>query len=36
MHQDDGQGRELLWAAAMLHACGQHINLSAYHKPPGT
>ena len=32
MHQDDGQGRELLWAAAMLHACGQHINLSAYHK----
>ena len=32
MHKDDGQGRELLWAAAMLHACGQHINLSAYHK----
>ena len=32
MHQDDGQGRELLWAAGMLHACGQHINLSAYHK----
>lgn len=32
MHEDDGQGRELLWAAAMLHACGQHINLSAYHK----
>ena len=32
MHNDDGQGRELLWAAAMLHACGQHINLSAYHK----
>ena len=32
MHQDSGQGRELLWAAAMLHACGQHINLSAYHK----
>ena len=32
MHHDDGQGRELLWAAAMLHACGQHINLSAYHK----
>ena len=32
MHSDDGQGRELLWAAAMLHACGQHINLSAYHK----
>ena len=32
MHNDNGQGRELLWAAAMLHACGQHINLSAYHK----
>ena len=32
MHKDDGQGRELLWAAAMLHSCGQHINLSAYHK----
>ena len=32
MHQDDGNGRELLWAAAMLHTCGQHINLSAYHK----
>ena len=32
MHDDNGQGRELLWAAAMLHACGQHINLSAYHK----
>ena len=32
MHHDDGQGRDLLWAAAMLHSCGQHINLSAYHK----
>ena len=32
LHRDDGSGRELLWAAAMLHACGQHINLSAYHK----
>ena len=32
MHQDTGAGRDLLWAAAMLHACGQHINLSAYHK----
>ena len=32
MHHDDGEGRELLWAAAMLHTCGQHINLSAYHK----
>ena len=32
LHQDEGSGRDLLWAAAMLHACGQHINLSAYHK----
>ena len=32
LHRDPGPGRELLWAAAMLHSCGQHINLSAYHK----
>ncbi len=32
LHHDKGVGRELLWAAAMLHSCGQHINLSAYHK----
>ena len=32
LHSDNGEGRELLWAAAMLHACGQHINLAAYHK----
>lgn len=32
LHQDDGQGRLLLWAAAQLHACGQHINVAAYHK----
>ena len=32
LHQDDGQGRQLLWAAAMLHSCGQHINVGAYHK----
>ena len=32
MHDDSGEGRELLWAAAMLHSCGQHINISAYHK----
>ena len=32
LHRDPGPGRELLWAAAMLHTCGQHINLSAYHK----
>ena len=25
-------GRNLLWAAAMLHSCGQHINLASYHK----
>ncbi len=32
LHNDQGEGRELLWAAAMLHACGKHINRSAYHK----
>jgi exopolyphosphatase/guanosine-5'-triphosphate,3'-diphosphate pyrophosphatase len=32
LHSDDGNGRQLLWAAAMLHSCGQHINTGAYHK----
>ena len=32
MHNDNGEGRELLWAAAKLHACGKHINISSYHK----
>ena len=32
LHGDAGPGRELLWAAAMLHGCGQHINVGAYHK----
>ena len=32
MHNDNGEGRDLLWAAAKLHACGKHINISAYHK----
>ena len=32
LHSDDGGGRQLLWAAAMLHSCGQHINTGAYHK----
>ncbi|MFM1811500.1 MAG: hypothetical protein RLZZ336_438 [Cyanobacteriota bacterium] len=32
LHQDAGDGRQLLWAAAMLHTCGQHINIGAYHK----
>ena len=32
LHNDKGEGRDLLWAAAMLHSCGQHINLSSYHK----
>ena len=32
LHHDKGEGRDLLWAAAMLHACGQHINLNSYHK----
>ncbi len=31
-HHDKGLGRNLLWAAAMLHSCGQHINLASYHK----
>ena len=32
LHSDNGNGRDLLWAAAMLHSCGQHINLGSYHK----
>ncbi len=32
LHRDNGQGRQLLWAASMLHTCGQHINLGSYHK----
>ncbi len=32
LHHDDGEGRQLLWAAAMLYSCGQHINLASYHK----
>jgi exopolyphosphatase/guanosine-5'-triphosphate,3'-diphosphate pyrophosphatase len=32
LHQDPGPGRLLLWAAAQLHTCGQHINVAAYHK----
>ncbi len=32
LHNDNGEGRDLLWAAARLHACGKHINISAYHK----
>jgi len=32
LHNDNGEGRDLLWAAAKLHACGKHINISAYHK----
>ena len=32
LHGDDGSARQLLWAAAMLHSCGQHINIGAYHK----
>ena len=32
LHDDDGEGRQLLWAAAMLHTCGKHINIGAYHK----
>ncbi len=32
LHDDNGEGRDLLWAAAKLHACGKHINISAFHK----
>ncbi len=32
LHNDNGEGRDLLWAAANLHACGKHINISSYHK----
>ncbi len=32
LHNDNGEGRDLLWAAAKLHACGKLINISAYHK----
>ncbi len=32
LHNDNGEGRDLLWAAAKLHACGKKINISAYHK----
>ena len=32
LHDDDGEGRDLLWAAAQLHACGKHVNIAAYHK----
>ncbi|WP_461556780.1 Ppx/GppA phosphatase family protein [Synechococcus sp.] len=31
-HDFSEQQRELLWAAAMLHNCGLHINTSGYHK----
>ena len=32
LHNDNGEGRDLLWAAAKLYSCGKHINVSAYHK----
>jgi exopolyphosphatase/guanosine-5'-triphosphate,3'-diphosphate pyrophosphatase len=32
LHDDAGEGRRLLWAAAQLHACGKFINIAAYHK----
>jgi len=32
LHSDTGEGRQLLWAAAMLHTCGKRINIGAYHK----
>tara|TARA_Y100001968_G_scaffold333489_1_gene396620 strand:+ start:1943 stop:3580 length:1638 start_codon:yes stop_codon:yes gene_type:complete len=32
LHNDEGEGKELLWAAAILHSCGRHININSYHK----
>jgi exopolyphosphatase/guanosine-5'-triphosphate,3'-diphosphate pyrophosphatase len=32
LHDDRGDGRQLLWAAAQLHTCGKQINIAAYHK----
>ena len=32
LHNDNGEGKDLLWAAAKLYACGKHINISSYHK----
>ncbi|WP_413682826.1 Ppx/GppA phosphatase family protein [Prochlorococcus sp. MIT 1011] len=32
LHNDKGEGRDLLWAAANLHSCGKHINIGSYHK----
>ncbi len=32
LHAWDAEERELLWAAAILHNCGHHVNHSAHHK----
>ena len=32
LHHDKGEYKDLLWAASMLHSCGQHVNRSGYHK----
>lgn len=32
LHHDEGGGRQLLWAAALLHSCGMHVNMASYHK----
>jgi exopolyphosphatase/guanosine-5'-triphosphate,3'-diphosphate pyrophosphatase len=32
LHTWGGEERELLWAAAILHNCGHHVNHSAHHK----
>jgi exopolyphosphatase/guanosine-5'-triphosphate,3'-diphosphate pyrophosphatase len=32
LHQWDGEARELLWAAAILHNCGLYVSHSAHHK----
>lgn len=32
LHEWDTEERELLWAAAILHNCGHHINHASHHK----
>ncbi len=32
LHHLNSDGREILWASAMLHNCGQYISNSSYHK----
>lgn len=32
LHQWDGEAREMLWAAAILHNCGLYVSHAAHHK----